>query len=83
MWVKGSSVAIAVSFSVGYRCGSDRVLLWLWGRQAAAAPIGPFTWELPYDAGAGLKRQKKKKKKKKRKEGREEERMKENQMFWF
>ena len=38
-WVKGSGVA--VSCSVGYRCGSYPVLLWLWlwHRLAAEAPI--------------------------------------------
>ena len=42
------------------RCGelwcrsqmSPDVLLWLWGRAAAAAPIWPLTWELPYATGA-------------------------------
>ena len=35
--VKGSGVA--VSCSVGHRRGLDLVLLWLWCRPAAAAPI--------------------------------------------
>ena len=39
----------------------DPVLLWLWCRPAAAAPIGPLAWELPCALGAALKRQKKKK----------------------
>ena len=30
----------AVSCGVGRRCGSDLVLLWLWCRLAAVAPIG-------------------------------------------
>ena len=30
----------------------DPVLLWLWCRPAAAAPIWPLAWELPYAAGA-------------------------------
>jgi len=42
----------------------DLVLLWLWCRLAAAAPIKPLAWEPPYAAGAALKRQKTKKKKK-------------------
>ena len=46
---------------VGHRCGSDLVLLWLWCRLAATAPIRPLVWEPPYAAGAALKRQKKKK----------------------
>ena len=31
----------------------------LWHRPAAAAPIPPLNWELPYAAGASLKRKKK------------------------
>ena len=34
-------------------------LLWLWCRLAAAAPIRPLTWELPYASGVVLKRKKK------------------------
>ena len=30
----------------------DPVLLWLWCRPAAAAPIRPLVWELPYAVGA-------------------------------
>ena len=41
----------------------DPTLLWLWRRPAAAVPIQPLTWELPYAAGADLKSKKKKKKK--------------------
>ena len=29
----------------------DLVLLWLWCRLAAAAPILPLSWELPYAEG--------------------------------
>ena len=36
-WVK--DLAVAVSCGVGRRCGSDPILLWLWGRLAAAALI--------------------------------------------
>ena len=32
------------------------VWLWLWRRPAAVAPIQPLAWELPYTAGAALKR---------------------------
>ena len=39
----------------------DPALLWLWCRPAAAAPIGPLAWELPYAAGVALKSQEKKK----------------------
>ena len=49
------------------------MLLWLWRRPAATAPIRPLVWELPHTLGAALKNkqtnkqktQKKKKKKKK------------------
>ena len=34
----------------------DLVLLWLWCRLAAAAPIQPLAQELPYAAGVALKR---------------------------
>ena len=44
-WVKGSS--IVASCGVGHRCGSNLVVLWLWCRPAAAAPIQPLTWESP------------------------------------
>ena len=57
-----------MSCGVGCRCGSDPVLLWLWRRPVATAPIGPLAWEPPYAAGVAqeiAKRQKKKKKKKK------------------
>ena len=40
---------------VGHRRGSDPVLLSLWFRLAAAAPIRPLAWELSYAAGAALK----------------------------
>ena len=39
-----------MSYGVGCRCGSDLALLWLWYRLAAAAPIRPLAWELPYAA---------------------------------
>ena len=55
---------MAVSGGVVHRRGSDLVLLWLWHRPAAAAPIQLLAWEPPYAAGAALKRQKTKKKKK-------------------
>ena len=52
---------------VGHRCGSDPILLWLWCRPAAAAPVRPPAWELPYATSTSLKSKKKKKKKKKKK----------------
>ena len=48
------------SCGVGHRCGSDPVLLWLWGRPAAVAPIRPLAWEPPYATGAVLKEKQKK-----------------------
>ena len=41
----------------------DPLLLCLWCRPAAPAPVRSLAWELPYAVGAALKRQKKKKKK--------------------
>ena len=37
----------------------DLMLLWLWCRLAAVAPIGPLAGELPYAAGVALKSKKK------------------------
>ena len=56
-WVKDPLLQQAAG--VGQRCGSDPVLLWC--RLAAAAPILPLAWELPYIAGVALKRKEKKK----------------------
>jgi len=39
----------------------DPVLLWLWCRSAAEAPIQPLAWELPHATGLALKKKKKKK----------------------
>ena len=61
-----------MSCAVGHRCGLDLVLLWLWRRAAATAPIRPLAWETPYAAGTAPKRQEKKE----RKEGRVRERKK-------
>ena len=57
-WVKGTGVA--VSCGVGRRCGSDPVLLWLWCRLVATAPIRSLAWELLYASGVALKKLKKK-----------------------
>ena len=59
-WVKGSSVA--VSCGVGYRRGSDPLLLWLWHRLVATAPIQPLAWESPYAVGTALEKARSKKK---------------------
>ena len=61
-----------MSCGVDHRCSSDPVLLWLWRRPAATAPIRPLTWEHSYAVGTALekaKRPKKKKKKKKKRRG--------------
>ena len=58
----GSSVAVGCV--VGHKYSSDLVLLWLWPKPAAVAPIGPLAWEPPYAAVWPLKGQKDKKKKK-------------------
>ena len=55
-WVKDPDVA--VSCGVGCRHGSDLVLLWLWHRPAATAPIRPLAWEPPYASGAALEKTK-------------------------
>ena len=57
---------VAVSCGVGRRHGLDSVLLWLWWRPAATAPIQPLAWEPPYTSGMALKSRKKKKKEKKK-----------------
>ena len=51
-----------MSSGIGHRLGLDPKLLWLWRRLAAAAPIGPLDWELPYATGVAPKRKRKKKK---------------------
>ena len=43
-----------MSCGVGHRHGSDPMLLWLWCRPEATAPIPPLAWEPPYAAGAAL-----------------------------
>ena len=53
-----------MSHGIGRKCGPDPVLLWLWCRPAATAPIQPLAWEPPYAVGMALERQKDKKKKK-------------------
>ena len=60
----GSGSGVSVSCGVGHRCGSDPVLLWLWRRPAATAPIGPLAREPPYVAGAAQEKAKRQKKNK-------------------
>ena len=40
-----------MSCGVGHRCGSNMVLLRLWHRPAATAPIQPLVWELLHAVG--------------------------------
>ena len=42
----------------------DPVLLWLWCRLVAMAPIRPLAWEPPYAVGAAQEKAKRPKKKK-------------------
>ena len=49
-----------MSCGVGRRRGSEPAWVWLWWRPAAAALIRPLAWELPYAAGAALRRPKEK-----------------------
>ena len=69
-----------MSCGVGRRRGSDLVLMWMW--PAAVDLIRPLAWELPYAAGAALKKQRKRAERKEgrkemKKKGRKEERKKE------
>ena len=48
-----------MSCGVGRRRGSDPMLLWLWCRPEATAPLGPLAWESPYATSAALKKRKK------------------------
>ena len=54
-----------MSCGVGCRRSLDLMLLWLWYRLEAIAPIGPLAWEPPYAMSVALKPYKSKKKKKK------------------
>ena len=47
-----------MSSGIGCRLGLDPVLLWLWCKAAATAPIRPLAWELPYAAEAALEKAK-------------------------
>ena len=69
MWVRFlaslSGLRVQLCCVIGRRHGSDSELLWLSRRPAAATLIQPLAWELPYAAGAALKRKNKKQKTKK------------------
>ena len=47
-----------MSCGLGHTRGLDPTWLWLWCRPAAAAPIQPLAWKLPYAAGTALKSKK-------------------------
>ena len=66
-----SGLRILCCCGVGCRRGSDPVLLWLWYRLVATAPIRPLAWEPPCAARATQENGKKTKKKKKKKAGHE------------
>ena len=57
--LSGLRIHVAMSCGVGRRRSSDPVLLWLWYRLAAVAPIRPIAWEPPYVAGTALQKEKK------------------------
>ena len=65
LWVQslallgGSGSGVAMSCGIGSRCGLDLVLLWLWCRPAAAAPIQPLPQKLSYATGVALKKEEK------------------------
>ena len=64
----GWAFGVAVSYGVGRRRGLDPVLLWLWRRPVATAPIRPLAREPPYAAGVAQEKAKRQRKKKKKKE---------------
>ena len=51
--------AVSCGCGVGCRHGLDLMLLWLWCRLAAVAPIGPLAWEPPHATDVALKKKKK------------------------
>ena len=53
----GRGSGVIVSCGVGHTRDSDSVLLWLWCRLAAVAPVRPLAWEPLYAEGTALKRQ--------------------------
>ena len=61
-WVEDP--VLAVSYGSGCRRSSDPMLLWLWRRLAATAPVRPLAWEPPYATEAALEMAKGQKKKK-------------------
>ena len=54
-----------MSCGVGLRHSPDLMLLWLWHRPVATAPIRPLAWDPPYVTGAAVEKDKKEKRKNK------------------
>ena len=64
LWLSGLRNPTSIHATAGSilglaQCIKDLAWLWLWCRPAASAPVQPLAWELPYAAGAALKRKKK------------------------
>ena len=59
--ISGLRIWRCYELGIGRSRGLDPVLLWLWPRLAAAAPIQPLAWKPPYAASVALKKAKKKK----------------------
>ena len=65
-WVQSLALLSGLRIQHCHSCGVscrhslDPVLLWLWSRPAATALIPLLAWEIPYAAGAALKKRQKK-----------------------
>jgi len=57
-------------------------LLWLWYRPAVVAPIPPLDGELPYGAGAAIKKKKEKKGREKKRKGQMNAQRLVRDLFW-
>ena len=57
--LSGLRIQQCMSYGIGHRHISDPTLLWPQCRLAAAAPIQPLVWQLPYASSVALKRRKK------------------------
>ena len=51
---KKKESGVVMSFGIGRRSGLDPLLLWLWCRPEARAPIRPLAWEPQYAEGVAL-----------------------------
>ena len=61
-----------MSGGVGCRRGSDLVLLWLWRRLVAIAPIRPLAWKPPCAMGVALEKTERQNKTNKQKNSRQQ-----------